>query len=264
MGVVLAMVLTRFLLEPERGAAERPNAAGLPVGQASHALPALSLRETLRLIGRTPSAMLLMAAFVCANFVAVIFLTWTPKFLFDKFHYSIGAAGLTGTVYIHLASALTMPLAGWLADRLSRRLAAGRIAMQCSGLVAGAVFVYLVGSTASTTTLLLSMTCFGVCKGFYDSGIFAALYDTIEPRARGTAAGLMNTIGWTGGALGPVAVGFATKYGRHDKTIDNMSEAIAFGAIVYIIGAILLLLAAIVFTRHSARPANGSEAGISP
>ena len=42
---------------------------------------------------------------------------------------------------------------------------------------------------------------FGVCKGFYDSGIFAALYDTIEP-ARGTAAGIMNTVGWGGERLG--------------------------------------------------------------
>jgi hypothetical protein len=46
------------------------------------------------------------------------------------------------------------------------------------------------------TTLLLAMTCFGICKGFYDSGIFASLYDAIEPRARGSAAGLMNTVGW--------------------------------------------------------------------
>ena len=44
------------------------------------------------------------------------------------------------------------------------------------------------------------MTAFGVCKGFYDSGIFASLYDSIEPSARGTAAGLMNTVGWGGGA----------------------------------------------------------------
>jgi MFS family permease len=262
MGILLALVLTRFLREPERGATERPQVVGTVV-PATQDLPKLSFGETLRLMSRNPPALLLMGAFICANFVAVIFLTWTPKFLVEKFHYSIGAAGLTGTVYIHLASALTVPLAGWLADRLSRRLAAGRMVVQCAGLTAGALFVYLVGSTTSTTTLLLSMTFFGVCKGFYDSGIFAALYDTIEPRARGTAAGLMNTIGWTGGALGPVAVGFATKYGRHAKLIDNMSEAIAFGAIVYVAGAILLLLAALIFARQRGTSAIGSAGACS-
>jgi hypothetical protein len=69
----------------------------------------------------------------------------------------------------------------------------------------------------------------------------------IEPRARATAAGIMNTVGWGGGALGPLAVGLATKYGRHAKAIDNMSEAIAFGAIIYVIGAGLLLTAALGF-----------------
>ena len=50
--------------------------------------------------------------------------------------------------------------------------------------------------------------------GGANSGIFASVYDTIEPRARGTAAGIMNTVGWGGGALGPLFVGLAAKYGR--------------------------------------------------
>lgn len=253
-GMLLAVVLGRFLREPARVSAAPVEAA--VAGQAAPA--ALPVRETLRVIFHTPAAVMLMGAFVCANFVAVIFLTWTPKFLVDKFHYGIGAAGLTGTVYIHLASALTVPLAGWLADRLCRRWAAGRIGVQAAGLILGATFVYLVGRTASTTTLLLSMTCFGACKGFYDSGIFAALFDTIEPRARGTAAGIMNTVGWTGGALGPIAVGFATKYGRHSgDAVANMGEAIAFGSVVYLAGAALLICAAVWVARRS-RPAAAS------
>jgi len=243
LGLILALVLARFLVEPARGAADGDVAAG--------AGPALPVGETLRLIARTPAAWLLMGAFVCANFVAVAFLTWTPQFLVTKFHYSLGAAGLTGTVYIHLASALSVPLAGWLADRLCRRMAAGRMAVQAAGLIGGTAFVYLVGRAPGTVTLLLAMTCFGVCKGFYDSGIFAALYDTIEPRARGTAAGLMNAVGWFGGALGPVAVGFATQYGRHaGDEAANLGDAIAAGSLVYVVGAALVVVAALVFSRH--------------
>jgi len=251
-GLLLALVLARFLVEPRRGAAD--GKAGRDAPWAPQ--PSLPVGATLRLILRTPAALLLMGAFVCANSVAVVFLTWTPKFLVDKFHYGVGAAGLTGTLYIYLASAVAVPLAGWLADRLCRRMAAGRMAVQCAGLVGGAVFVYLVGSTTSVTTLLLAMTCFGVCKGFYDSGIFAALYDTIEARARGTAAGLMNTVGWAGGALGPVAVGFASQYGPHaGNEVANMSEAISSGAVIYVAGAALLLVAGLVFSRRARAPA---------
>lgn len=249
-GIILALVLVRFVREPERSVGNGRSAQTMDY-RAFREDP-MSVGRTLGVIFRTPSAMLLMAGFLCANFIAVIFLTWTPKFLVDKFHYSVGAAGLTGTVYVHLASALIVPFAGWLADRVSCRFASGRMIVQGSGLVLGAVFVYLVGSTNSTMTLIFAMTCFGVCKAFYDSGIFASLYDVIEPRARGTAAGIMNTIGWGGGALGPLFVGLATKYGRHTSAVENMSEAIAFGAFIYIAGALLLFLAAFVHSRRAA------------
>jgi tellurite resistance protein TehA-like permease len=57
-------------------------------------------------------------------------------------------------------------------------------------------------------------------------------------------------VGWGGGALGPLAVGIATKYGRHANQMDNMSEAIAFGAIIYVFGAALLLFAFFVTAKN--------------
>jgi MFS family permease len=231
MGMVLALALYKFLREPARGAAEV-----FPEKQPA----ALPVRETLRLIFRSPGAPLLMLAFLCANFVATIFLTWTPTFLVEKFHFQLATAGLSGAVFIHLASACTVPLAGWLADRLTRRFAPGRLVVQALGLLAGAAFVLLVGQTSDIPILLLAMTLFGACKGFYDSGIFASLYDAIEPRARGTAAGLMNTVGWGGGALGPLFVGLASKYGAHPTEMENMSAAIAWCGAVYLLAAALL------------------------
>jgi hypothetical protein len=62
----------------------------------------------------------------------------------------------------------------------------------------------------------------------------------------------MNTVGWGGGALGPVAIGVAMKYGRHSRMVDNMSEAIACSAGVYFVGACLLLAAAFPFARKLA------------
>ena len=57
-----------------------------------------------------------------ANFVATIFLTWTPTFLVEKFGFKLTSAGLSGTIFIHLASACAVPLAGWLADHLDTPL----------------------------------------------------------------------------------------------------------------------------------------------
>jgi MFS family permease len=250
-GFLLAIILARFLREPRRGSSEAPSSTGNPLAPAVET--PLPVRETMRVILHTPAALMLMGAFLCANFVAVIFLTWTPTFLIQKFHYSIGAAGLTGTVYIHLASAVAVPFAGWLADRLAQRWAAGRMVVQGMGLLIGASFVFLVGHASTAGMLLIAMTCFGICKGFYDSGIFASLYDVIEPRARGTAAGLINTIGWGAGALGPLFVGFASKYGGKPTAIENMSDAIGFGAVFYVAGA-ACIIGAILLVNRRAQP----------
>ncbi len=250
-GIVLAAMLSWGLREPRRGAAET-TASEAPAVDGPAAGRPLSVRETWRAIFRSPPAVLLMLAFLCANFVAVIFLTWTPTFLVEKFHYSIGAAGLTGTLYIHLASAVAVPVAGAWADRLARRFAGGRLAVQLTGLVAGAFFVFLVGTAGSRGTLVLAMTVFGLGKGFYDSGIFAALYDAIEPRARGSAAGLMNTVGWGGGALGPLFVGLATQWGGQPTAWQNMSDAFAWCGAVYLLAAALLAAAIFLLARGGA------------
>jgi MFS family permease len=247
-GMLLAIVLYAALREPPRGLAESKELAahGIVTGTP------LGIADTFRVIFRSPAVILLMLAFVGANAVATVFLVWTPSFLKDKFHFDLATAGLSGTVFIHAASAASVPFAGWLADRLSRRFAGGRIIVQAAGLFGGAAFVMLVGRTQSHTTLIVSMTVFGLCKGFYDSGIFASLYDSIEPRARGTAAGIMNTVGWGGGAFGPWFVGWIAEHGGKSSKLENMSDAIAWGGALYLIAG-ALLTGAIICARRSSR-----------
>ncbi len=253
-GMVLAVVLYRFLREPRRGEAEACDGKAMD-GVAQNVTP-LSVGETLRVIFRTPAVFLLMMAFVGANFVATIFLTWTPTFLVEKFQFKLTSAGLSGTVFIHLSSAIGVLFAGILADRLCRRMAGGRMLVQACGLLLGAGFVVIVGKTTTISTLIIAMSVFGVCKGFYDSGIFASLYDMIEPRARGTAAGIMNTVGWGGGALGPLFVGLASKYGGKPTEVANMSDAIAWCGAIYVVAGCLVLAA----FRSASRAAKGGQA----
>jgi MFS family permease len=242
MGLLLALVLYRFLREPRRAEADIAAGEALPE-------PPLTLRQVAPAIFRSPVAVLLMAAFLGANFVATIFLAWTPTFLKEKFGYSLVEAGLYGTLYIHLASAASAPVSGMLADYLGLRLRGGRMLVQGLGLLVGSAFVFLVGTTADATTLIAVMTLFGVCKGIYDANIFASLYDVVQPRARGTAAGIMNTVGWNGGALGPLWVGWMATNGPAATEIENMSAAIAWGAAVYLACAALLFVAVLVLAR---------------
>ncbi len=60
----------------------------------------------------------------------------------------------------------------------------------------------------------------------------------------------MNTVGWSGGALGPLAVGWLAAHGRHTKEIDNMSEAITWCGAVYLCSTAALVAAWLIVFRQ--------------
>src|SRR5207244_8719408 len=127
LGVLLGLVLSRHLRDPDLAPARvRPDLAPVAPGcQVYGATPGGDRHPQLphRRPGTIPSIrrpgtslLCLLGAFMCANFVAVVLLSWMPKFLFDRFHMSLGMAGLTATAFVQLASMAGAPVGGWLAD----------------------------------------------------------------------------------------------------------------------------------------------------
>jgi sugar phosphate permease len=184
--------------------------------------------------------LLLILVFTGANFVAMVFLSWIPSFLYRKFNMSLSMAGLNGTIYLQGASVLGVLSGGLLADALAKRPGSrrsGRMFTQSLGLICGVPFLFLTGWTLSLPVLFLSMIGFGYSKGIYDSNIFASLYDLVSVEHRGIAAGIMNSLGWLGGSAAPIlmAIG-AEKYG--------MSACISSTAAIFLLLGTLLLWAA--------------------
>src|SRR3954469_6613347 len=234
LGVLLGVVLRRWLVEPRRGRGGEPAAAPL------------SLSSFLRLAARTPTLLCLMGAFMCANFVAVVLLSWMPKFLYDTFHMSLAMSGLTATIFVQLASLAGAPLGGWLADAWRRRSPRGRLAGQTIGGLGGAPCVAICGMTTSVTTVIAALTAWGLFKGLYDANIFASAFDVVAPEARGTTAGFMNAIGWlAGGGTAPIVIGVIAQQ-------KSLGLAIALASTVYIAAALLLLCAIVFFVRRDA------------
>ena len=241
LGIVLGVLLNRYLREPERGAADMEEAGHR--GEIART-EKLTLAESLRAVWATPTALLLMAAFVCANFVAVVLLSWMPAFLYEKFHMSLAMSGLTATLFAQLASMVGSISGGWMADAWRSRSPRGRILVQAIGVFCGAPFVALCGLTQSVAMLIIALSAWGFFKGLYDANIFASVFDVIRPEARGTAAGFMNTVGWLGGGgAAPLVIGIiATEHG--------LSVSIALAAVVYIAAGLLLLAGAFGFAKR--------------
>jgi MFS family permease len=226
-GVVLSVVLVRMLREPVRGQADAGEIAGRAGGPG--------LLQELADIFKHPMVAILMAVFIGANFVAMIFLTWMPSFLYRKFQMSLSMAGLSATAYLQLASVLGVMSGGVLADRLVRRSRAGRMQTQVVGLFAGVPFIFLTGWTRSVPMLTFAMTGFGYFKGLYDANLWASLYDVTKVERRATALGLMNAVGWVGGGAAPVAIGFASQR-------FGMSACISATSIIYLLVGVMLIV----------------------
>jgi MFS family permease len=244
LGVLLGLVLSRFLIEPVRGATDVAEVAG---GHVPAALGGgLSLPAFLRLVARTPTLLCLMGAFMCANFVAVVLLSWMPKFLYDKFGMGLAMAGLTATIFVQLASMAGAPVGGWLADTWRKRTPRGRMLVQMTGVLGGAPFVALCGLTPSVGTLILALTVWGFFKGLYDANIFASVFDVVRPEARGTAAGFMNAVGWlAGGGSAPLVIGIIAQR-------ESLGLAIALASTVYVAAGGLLLIGIVFFVKRDA------------
>lgn len=229
LGVALSMMLFWLLREPVRGMADRTGYPSSPVVQGGDLLEALS--DTLG----NARVVLLIATFIGANFVAVVFLSWMPTFLYQKFHMSLSMAGLQGTAYLQIASVLGVLLGGFLADvAVKKGKRNGRMMIQACGLFCGVPFLFLVGWTAMVPLVICAMIGFGFFKGMYDANLWASLYDVVSPERRGVAVGVMNSLGWLGGGGAPILIAFASyRYG--------MSACLSATAVVYLFCGCLLL-----------------------
>ena len=228
-GVLVALMLVLGLREPVRDPGIEPRKE-------------IGMGETFRHLMKIPGVLRLMVAFACANGVGAIFLVWAPTFLFEKFHLGLVTAGFSAVAAIQLASAASAPLSGLLADRLSRDFRGAHMLIQAVALVIGSFCVMAVGHAQTMSLLIGAMLCFGFCKGAYDGGIFASVFDLVPPGERASAAGLMNMLGWGGGALGPLAIGLVSTYG-HGTPMERMSMGISWSGVAYLMAAGLILSA---------------------
>lgn len=233
LGCALGILFVPLLREPTRGGAEEAAS-----NEGDFPRQALSLRD-IRTLVRIPTLLALMGAFACANFVALVLLTWMPTYLYTRFHLNLAMAALDAAVYPQIASIGGSVVGGYLADFFVVSNPRSRIWVQCGGVVAGAPFVAWCGLSHSLSAAIAALICWGFCKGIYDSNIFAAAFDVVPVRSRGTVSGFMNCIGWLiGGGAAPVTIGFLA-------THVTLGSAIAISAAVYIAAGALLLIAAV-------------------
>lgn len=205
----------------------------LPQIHSSQTETTPKFKETLKAIFAKKTVYFLSLAFGLMCFVNVGYLTWMPTYLHERFDLSLSAAGLHSTLY-HFAFAFVGVIIGArIADNLAPRRKQVRMEIEFIGLLLGAPFIWWMGQADTQIWCYVAMGLFGVFRGIYDSNLFAALFDVIEPRYRASSIGIMLSIGFIIGALAPVLLGWA-------KTVVGLELGVSLLAICYVLGAFLI------------------------
>lgn len=225
-GMVLAAVMF-FRIEDVGPASPGPGSA------PRERLPLLAV---LKAVGRKPTVWALCLAFSGFNFVGWSYFTWMPTFLHEKYGLSLPSAGFSSMFYSNLFALIGVLVAGKLSDAWAARRPTLRMECEFAGLLLGAPFIALMALTDNILLCYVGLAGFGLCRGIYDSNLFAALFDVIEPRYRASAVGGMLAVCFAISSLGPTTLGWA-------KSTIGLTPGLAALSLVFLLSAGIVLVA---------------------
>lgn len=168
-----------------------------------------SVKEALQAFLKKPSSLILMAALGCYFFVTYAFKAWAPIFMTRSFpEMDTAQAVFHGVFWFYLGAFVGVTLGGRISDALKARRPGIRFEIELAGIVLCIPFIVLMAYAQSLPLMIIAITMFGFATGVYDSNIYAALFDVINPRYRAVATGLFGCGGCIFGAFGPTVMGF--------------------------------------------------------
>lgn len=200
--------------------------------------------QSVALIFRVPTALLLTIGFTAIVCVNNAYVVWAPQFLSEKFSLSLMLAGGYAMLFHHLAALAGVLAGGALSDRWVRARPAARLELQMTVMGLGAPVIVWMGLAPGLVSTCAAMTIFGLLRGLYECNTHASLFDVIAPRSRATAVSVMTMMAFLAGSITPWALGRA-----RDVFTDGTGLSRGFAALgtLYLIGALALLLARMRF-----------------
>lgn len=194
-----------------------------------------SIGYVIKEIFKKKTVWMLCIAFGCMCFVNIGYVTWMSTFYYEKFHLSLSTAGFTSMFFHFSAAFLGVLIGGRLSDKYAFKRKTVRMETEFIGLLLGAPFIFLMGYTSSLYVSYTMLALFGIFRGIYDSNLYAALFDVIEPKLRASSVGIMTAFAFLVGAMAPLALGYI-------KTHYGLSVGISSLSVFYFIGAIMVLI----------------------
>ena len=223
---------------------DAPQAEGRSDGKGEER-PTIS--EALRVLVRTPIALLLTAGFCAIVFVNNAYVVWAPAFVQHKFSLSLTQAGGGAMFYHHAAAFGAIMLGGILTDRMVPTCPSFRLRLQAVALLLGAPMIYWLGMTGDLCMTWIAMAAFGFFRGLFEANTHASLFDVVPPKYRATAVGLMTMTAFLIGSLSPVLLGrLCDVYGK----AHGMAVGFTVLSVAYVVGSAAIFCSLLFTFRH--------------
>lgn len=172
---------------------------------------------------------------------------WLPTYLREHFKLGLGAAGITATGYIQVASFLGVLVGGHWADRWSQTRPAARAWVPAIGLGVAAPCLFLALKADLFVAAIGGLVVYGLGRGFIDANLMPVLRTVVDERYSATGYGILNFVSVSiGGVL--IYAGGMLKDAGFDLSV--VFQAGAFGLLA---AAAFLLAAAASAKLGSAR-----------
>lgn len=201
----------------------------------------ISIKAALNAFFSKPTALWLMAALGCYFFATYGVKIWTPVFMMRAFpEMPTATAVFHGVFWFYLGAFIGVTLSGRLSDRMKQRRRAIRFEVELVGILLCIPFILIISKTSALPLMIAALACFGFATGVYDSNLYAALLEVIDPMYRALATGIFGCGGCIIGALGPVVMGVLS---------DQFSLRTAFASLaLFALAGGLCILMARLFT----------------
>ena len=221
-GIIMAIRLKDKKDDNEEAAAKEENNVGSLDG--------------FKVVFTTPTALMLTIGFSGLIFVITGFMTWVPAFLQEEFGQNQAAAGFNSMFWTYLAAFVGVLLAGSLSDKFAAKTNKARMLLQAFGLIAGAVFLFIMGYSTTLWVLYLSFAGWGFFRAFFDANTYTVLYDVTPSHLHASCSSAMITTGFAVGALAPVVLG-AMK-----ENLGSLAATFPVLGIIWVVCAILMFV----------------------
>ncbi len=238
MGLVWVLVLAVFLKNTKPVASSAASAASKP-----------TIREAVKAVFSKPTALCVILGLAMMIYVDIGFKNWMPSHLQSAFLDACPSlkqwAGLHAVLWHYLGAILGVLAGSRIGDRLVKARPGIRLELGIAGLALAVPFIIWMALAGSFLSCCVAMFGFGIFRGVYDSNFMASFFDVVNPRYHASGVGIMLSIAFLFGSLSSTVLPWIARVLNGD-----MGRSMSSLAIFYLVGALVILLARLVFLKR--------------